>query len=87
MTPVVEMSTRHVTLKSPLLLQFLNCELCENDNKQSNDRLIDVLYRTNAIFADFSKSPKDKRQRKETKLSNIWMNRKVNKKKTVMYLP
>ena len=36
-------STRHVNLKSPLLLQFPYCELCDNDNKQSNCRLMNVL--------------------------------------------
>ena len=51
-------STRHVTLKSPLLLQFPYCELCDNDNKQSNYRLMNVLCRTKAISADFSKSSK-----------------------------
>ena len=39
-------STPHVTLKSPLLLQFPYCELCDNDNKQSNYRLMNVLFRT-----------------------------------------
>ena len=39
-------STPHVTLKSPLLFQFLYCELCDNDNKQSNYRLMNVLFRT-----------------------------------------
>ena len=33
-------STRHVTLKSPLLLQFPNCELGDNDNRQSNYTLM-----------------------------------------------
>ena len=51
-------SRRHVTLKSPLLLQFPYCELCDNDNKQSNYRLMNVLFCTRALFADFSKSPK-----------------------------
>ena len=51
-------STRHVNLKSPLLLQFPYCELCDNDNKQSNYRLMNVLFCTRALFADFSKSPK-----------------------------
>ena len=36
-------STRYVNLKSPLLLQFPYCELYDNDNKQSNCRLINVL--------------------------------------------
>ena len=36
-------STRHLNLKSPLLLQFPYCELCDNDNKQSNCRLMNVL--------------------------------------------
>ena len=39
-------STPHVTLKSPLLFQFPYCELCDNDNKQSNYRLMNVLFRT-----------------------------------------
>ena len=40
-------STRHVNLKSPLLLQFPYCKLCDNDNKQSNCRLMNflVLYK------------------------------------------
>ena len=60
-------STRHVTLKSPFLLQFPFCKLCDNDDKQSNHRLMNVLCRTKAIFADFSKSPKyNKLQKKET---------------------
>ena len=36
-------STRHVNLKSPFLLKFPYCELCDNDNKQSNCRLMNVL--------------------------------------------
>ena len=60
-------STRHMTLKSPLLLQFPRCKLCDNDKKQSNHRLMEVLCRTKAIFANFSKSPKyNKLQMKET---------------------
>ena len=51
-------STRHVTLKSPLLLQFPYCELCDNDKKQSNYRLTIVLFCTRVLFTDFSKSPK-----------------------------
>ena len=51
-------STRHVTLESPLLLQFSYCALCSNDNKQSIYRLMNVLFCTTALFADFSKSPK-----------------------------
>ena len=51
-------STRHVTLKSPLLLQFPYCELCDNDNRQSNYRLMNVLFCTRALFPDFSKSSK-----------------------------
>ena len=51
-------STRHVTLKYPLLLQFPYCELCNNENKQSNYRLMNVLFCTRALVADFSKSPK-----------------------------
>ena len=51
---------KHATcdFKSPLLLQFPYCELCDNDNKQSNYRLMNVLCRTKAISADFSKSSK-----------------------------
>ena len=49
-------STRHVTLKSPLLLQFPYCELCDNNHKQSNYRLINVLFCTRALFP--SKSSK-----------------------------
>ena len=51
-------STRHVTLKSPLLLQFPYCELFNNDNKQLNYILMNVLFCTRALVADFSKSPK-----------------------------
>ena len=51
-------STRHVNLKSPLLLQFPYCELCDNDKKQSNYRLTIVLFCTRVLFTDFSKSPK-----------------------------
>ena len=49
-------STRHVTLKSPLPLQFPYYELCDNDNKQSNYRLMNVLFCRRALFPDFSKS-------------------------------
>ena len=35
---------RHVILKSPLLLQFPYCELCDNDSKQSNYRLMNVKF-------------------------------------------
>ena len=51
-------STRHVTLKSPLLLQFPHCEQCDNVNKRSNYRIMNVLFRTKALFPVFSKSPK-----------------------------
>ena len=51
-------STRHVNFKSPLLLQFPYCELCDNDNRQSNYRLMNVLFCTRALFPDFSKSSK-----------------------------
>ena len=51
-------STRHVTLKSPLLIQFPYCELCDNDNKQSNYRIMNVLFCTRALFPNFSKSSK-----------------------------
>ena len=47
-------STRHVSWKSPLLLQFPYCELCDYDNKQSNYRLMNVLFCTRALLADFS---------------------------------
>ena len=33
-------------------------ELCDNDNKQSNYRLMIVLFCTRALFPDFSKSSK-----------------------------
>ena len=49
-------STRHVTLKSPLLLQFPYCKLCDNDNRRSHYRLMNVLFCTGALFPDFSKS-------------------------------
>ena len=51
-------SRRHVTLKSPFLLQFPYCKLCDNADKQSNHRIMIVLFYTKAIFADFSNSPK-----------------------------
>ena len=51
-------STRHVTLKYPLLLQFPYCELCDNDNKQSNYRLMNILFCKKALFPDFNKSLK-----------------------------
>ena len=51
-------STRHATLKSSHLLQFPCCELCDNDDKHSNYRLMNVLFCTKALFADFSKSSK-----------------------------
>ena len=51
-------STRHVTLKSPLLWQFPYRKLCDNDNRRSNYRLMNVLFCTKAISADFSKSSK-----------------------------
>ena len=50
-------STRHVTLKSPLLLQFPYF-LYNNDNRRSNYRLMNVLFCTRALFPDFSKSSK-----------------------------
>ena len=43
-------STRHVTLKSPLLFQFPCCELYDNDHKQSNYRLINVLFCTRTQY-------------------------------------
>ena len=49
-------STRHVTLKSPLLLRFPYYELCDNDNNQSNYRLMNVLFCKRALFPDFNKS-------------------------------
>ena len=42
--------TQRVTLKSP--------KMSSDDDKQSNYRLMNVLCRTKAIAADFSKSPK-----------------------------
>ena len=51
-------STRHVTFKSPFLLEFPYCELCDNDIKQSSYKLVNVLFRSKALFPDFSKSPK-----------------------------
>ena len=51
-------STRHVTLKSPLLLQFPYCKLCDNDNRRSKYRLMNVLFCTRALCPDFSKSSK-----------------------------
>ena len=51
-------SMQHVPLKSPLLLQFPYCELCDNDNKQSNYRRMNVLFCTRALFPDFGKSSK-----------------------------
>ena len=42
-------NTQRMTLKSP--------EMSSDDDKQSSYRLMDVLCRTKAIFADFSKSP------------------------------
>ena len=51
-------SRRHVTLKSPLLLQFPYCKLCDNDNRRSKYRLMNVLFCTRALCPDFSKSSK-----------------------------
>ena len=42
--------TQRVTLKSP--------KMSNDDVKQSNYRLMNVLYRTKAIAADFRKSPR-----------------------------
>ena len=42
-------NTQRVTLKSP--------KMSSDDEKQSNYRLMNVLCRAKAIFADFSKSP------------------------------
>ena len=39
-----------MTLKSP--------KMSNDGDKESDYRLMNVLYRTKAIFADFSKSPK-----------------------------
>ena len=50
-------STRHATLKYPLLLQFPYCEMCNNENKQSDYRLMNVLFCTRALVADFSEYP------------------------------
>ena len=41
---------QRVTLKSP--------KMSSDDDKQSNYKLMNVLCRTKAIAADFSKSPK-----------------------------
>ena len=43
-------NTQLVALKSP--------KMSGNDDKQLNYTLMNVLCRTKAIFADFSKSPK-----------------------------
>ena len=51
-------STRHVTFKSPFLLECPYCELCDNDIKQSSYRLMNVLFRSKALFPDFGKSLK-----------------------------
>ena len=56
--------TRYVTLKSPLLLQFPYFKLCDNDNKQSNYRLMNVLFRTYLLILTNLQS--SKRQKKET---------------------
>ena len=46
----MSINTQRVTLKSP--------KMSNDDDKQSNYGLMNVLYRTKATFADFSKSPK-----------------------------
>ena len=51
-------SMQHVTIKPPLLLQFPHCELCDNDNKQSNYRKMNILLCTRALFPNFRKSSK-----------------------------
>ena len=43
-------NTQRVTLKSP--------KMSNDDDKQSNYRLMNVLCRTKATSTDFSKSPK-----------------------------
>ena len=43
-------NTQHVTLKAP--------KMSNDDDKQSNYRLMNALCRTKAIFTDFSKYPK-----------------------------
>ena len=40
------------------VVEFPYCELCDNDIKQSSYRLVNVLFRSKALFTDFSKSPK-----------------------------
>ena len=46
----MSINTQRVTLKSP--------KMSYDDDKQSNYGLMNVLCRTKATFADFSKSPK-----------------------------
>ena len=43
--------TRHVTLKSPLLLQFPYCKLSINNTRRSNYILMNVLFCTRALFS------------------------------------
>ena len=45
---IMSTNMQRVTLKSP--------KMSNDDDKQSNYRLINVLCRTKAIFVDFSKS-------------------------------
>ena len=46
---IMSTNAQHVTLKSP--------KMSNDYGKQSNYRLMNVLCRTKAMFADFSKSP------------------------------
>ena len=48
-------SRRHATLKSPLLLQFPYCKLCDNDNRRSEYRVMNVLFYTRALCPNFWK--------------------------------
>ena len=60
-------STRHVNLKSPLLSQFPYCELCDNDNEQSNCRLMNVLVLYKCLISSFYqifKIIKDRRKKR-----------------------
>ena len=59
-------STRHATLKSTLLLQFPYCELCYNDNKQSNYRLMNVCSVQEPYLPTLANLQSNKRQKKET---------------------
>ena len=58
-------STRHVTLKSPLLLQFPNFELGDNDNRQSNYTLMFCAVQK-PYFPVLANLQSNKPQEKET---------------------